>query len=145
VDRRVVPLVVLLVIGFGALTGCGTKQVQPQPSQLAPKQELYVGLHTANWEVRIRVEPLLPGDRPAAIKLIPHAGEIPAGTTLTVELSRPDGVGAAQRFEAIPVGNGDYKVDALPLTAGSWKIRVTVAAPGAAPETGSYQFQVPPS
>jgi hypothetical protein len=93
--------------------------------------------------VRVRIEPLLPGDRAATLKLIPHAGTIPSGTTLTMALSRTDGAGAPQSYEAKSLGNGDYKVDTLKLTAGDWQIQLTVTPPGASPESTKYQFHVP--
>jgi hypothetical protein len=132
-----------LALVVGALAGCSTQRIEsPAPAQ-APKQELYVGLHTKDWEVRVRIEPLLPGERPASLKLAPHEGEIPAGTGLALELSQPEGQGAPQRFEAKPLGGGEYKLDAVPLTAGQWRLRVIVSAPGSEPQSVGYTFTVP--
>lgn len=135
-------LLCILFLGGSVLAGCGTtKVVQPQPTT-PPTSQLYVGLHTANWEVRVRIEPLRPGNQPATLTLKPHEGAIPEGTALALELSHADGTGA-QRFEAKPVGDGTYKIDAVPLSAGSWKLRAYVTAPGASPESAGYEFTVP--
>ncbi|HLO03370.1 MAG TPA: FixH family protein [Symbiobacteriaceae bacterium] len=133
-------LISLLLVG--ALVGCSTQKIEsPGPSQ--PTKQLYVGLHTTDWEVRVKIEPLQPGDRSATLKLIAHSGEIPVGTLLALELSKPEGAGAPQRFEAKPLGNGEFKVDAIPLTAGKWQLRVIVSAPGTEPQSSGYTFEVP--
>lgn len=139
--RVLIRLLISLLL-VGALVGCSSTRIESPAQSQAPAKELYVGLHTTDYEVRVKITPLLPGDRPAALKLIPHQGELPAGTLLALELSKPDGSGA-QRFEAQPQGDGQYKVDAIPLAAGSYQIRAIVTPPGIDPQSIKYTFEVP--
>lgn len=134
-------LISLLLVG--ALVGCSTQRIESPGTSQSSAKELYVGLHTKDYEVRVRITPLLPGDRPASLKLIPHQGELPAGMLLALELSKSDGSGTAQRFEAKQLANGEYKVDAIPLAAGTWQIKAIVTPPGGEPQSSKYTFEVP--
>lgn len=141
--RVLIRLLISLLL-VGALVGCSTQKIESPGATKAPAKQLYVGLHTKDYEVRVKIEPLLPGTRPATLKLVRHEGETPAGTLLALELSQA-GAGAAQRFEAKPQGNGEYKVDAIPLVAGTWQIRAIVTVPGSEPQSVTYTFAVPAS
>lgn len=141
---RIVIRLLICLLAVGALVGCSTQRIE-SPGSSQPAKQLWVGLHTKEYEVRVKIDPLLPGDRSAALKLIPHEGiTAPAGTALALELSKPDGTGA-QRFEAKPLGNAAYTVESIPLMAGSWQIRVIVSPPGNEPQSSSYTFEVPAS
>lgn len=142
--RLAIRLLISLLL-VGALVGCSSTTKIESPGQSQPAKQLYVGLHTKDYEIRVKIEPLLPGDRPATLKLIPHEGQIPTGTTLALELTKPDGTGAAQLFEAQPLQGGESKVEAIPLVAGSWQIRAIVSVPGSEPQSVKYTFEVPAS
>lgn len=142
--RAAIRLLICLLLA-GALVGCSSTQKIESPGASQPSKELYVGLHTKDYEVRVKISPLLPGARPVALTVKPHEGQLPAGTTLALELGKADESVPAQRFEAKPVGNGAYQVEALPLVAGNWQIRAIVTVPGNEPQSVRYQLEVPAS
>lgn len=134
-------VVVLLLVG--ALVGCSTQRIESPGAGQAPQKELYVGLHTADWEIRVRIDPLLPGERSVALTLIPHSGEIPSGAQLALEVSQPAEATVPERFEATMLATGAYEVKGLQLQPGSGRLRVYVTTPGNEPQRASFSFTVP--
>lgn len=117
------------------------------PARVAmPPEQLSVGLHTQDYAVSFRMNPLAPGYRLLTVRLGEHDGTpLPDATRVDLTVTRLNQDVGRQAMTGKHLGEGRYQFDNVLIgMPGTWLFELQVLEPGASePKQVKLEFEVP--
>lgn len=111
-----------------------------------PPDKLSVGMHTQDYAVSFRMDPLAPGRRTVEVKLGDHDGRpLPGEPKIDLTAYRHNDDTSKHTIAGTYLGEGRYQFDQVLISQpGTWCFELQVMEPGApAPKQVKLDFDVP--